>query len=555
MDFGGFAGGFSHGFNNGVGMAKTIRDVIKDRKLQDLREQGMAEAEAQRAKAVNDAIKEGKSDAPASGPVEATPSTVAAPEAAPAAPTPASVAAQGTPALSASSAPGVPAPSDATTPAAAIATPVPAAPAQAVPAGPGYDTAGEAEASAAMAAKAAAGAAGPTPANTAAAGVAPVPAAVPVKQKPNGKFTVNGQSYETREQAQAAAERSTPSSADLFMKNAVPKIAAEYLAQGDPAKAKAWEGYAESHNGKRAMKDWADAYTAPDFDTAVTKFGKYYSDHINDGVDYTGHKLLTKADGSQVAVVTLKDKTTGKSTEMELTRQTMLQMGGANNPQKLFETAQAEQLAANKMKAEAAIKREDRAYTRDTELLKQAGTDKRELRKEERDNAREDRKDAREDRRGEQRVNEIELKDRLSADNAAKYKKATDPVERRALIRSDAMKNDTKFPRMTMQEQKKYLDDAMESIDGKQDGASPAPASTAPGAAKPSTAVIETKPMPYQAGAPVKYNKQDGKPYHLIDGKYIPIEGGVVPKAKPPGVSMPADAATNGLPPMMKPKM
>ena len=52
MNFGSFAGGFSQGFNNGVSMAKTIRDVIRDRKLQDLREQGMAEAERQRSQTV-----------------------------------------------------------------------------------------------------------------------------------------------------------------------------------------------------------------------------------------------------------------------------------------------------------------------------------------------------------------------------------------------------------------------------------------------------------------------------------------------------------------------
>ena len=46
MNWGGFAGGFSQGFNNGVNMSKTIQQMIKDRKISDLHEKGMEEANA-----------------------------------------------------------------------------------------------------------------------------------------------------------------------------------------------------------------------------------------------------------------------------------------------------------------------------------------------------------------------------------------------------------------------------------------------------------------------------------------------------------------------------
>jgi len=541
MDFGAFAGGLSHGMDQGMRIGKNIRDLIKEGKLQDLREKGMAEAEAQRQKAVDESISEQKGEVPAEGaPAPATPATVAAQGAAPLPAPPVDPAVAASPTASPDQA-GAATASQSLAPAMppSVSTQTPAAPA-APSANEG--NAGEAEAKAAGAAPAP-GPASPTPQQ-----------AVSAKGVGGPGFYVGGQRFDTREQARAAAGKSAPSASDMFMKNAVPKIAAEYLAQGDPAKAKAWEDYAESQNGKRAMKDWASAYTAPDMDTAVAKFGKYYTDHINDGVDYTGHKLLTKADGTQVAVVTLKDKNTGKSTEMELTRQTMLQMGGANNPQKLFENAQAEQAAASKMGAERAIKREDRAYNRDTELIKREASDKREATRlaaqAERDAARDERTAVREDKRGEQRANEIELKARLDAENQRKYKATTDPIERRAIIHSDAMKNDTKYQRMTTEERTIYLDKSLESIQGKPAKEEPVKdAEKAP--AKPA-AMIETKPMPFSKDLPIKYRKSDNAPFHLVGGKYVPIEGGVVPKPQAPA---PAGAVSQGMPPMMKPKM
>ena len=71
MNFGAFLGNFGGGFAQGVKTGKTLNEMIKEGKLQDLREQGMAEAEAQRAKSVQDMVKEGgvTGETPTSGPV------------------------------------------------------------------------------------------------------------------------------------------------------------------------------------------------------------------------------------------------------------------------------------------------------------------------------------------------------------------------------------------------------------------------------------------------------------------------------------------------------
>jgi hypothetical protein len=495
FDFGAFAGGLGTGVDRGMKLVDSIDDMQRKVRIQKLREEGMAEAESQRANSVQGMVKESgvASGQPTSGPIETASPAVA------------------------SSTPVRQAPPS--------GTPLP--PAQPMP-GVGASAEGvqgEAEAASAMQAPKV-DVVQPTPQVIAATGVA---------AKPNGKFTVNGKSYDTREQAMAAAEKAAPSAQDFFMKNAVPKIAAEYMVQGDPAKAKAWQDFSESHNGKRAIKDWAAAYSAPDFDTAATRFGKYYTDHIDDGVDYTGHRMLTKADGSQVAVVALKDKATGATTEMELTREKMLAMGGANNPQKLFENEQAKQAAGEKMRYEAGLKSQERKAKREDELhmegvkagtarsleeMKQDRLDKREGLKSDREVARESAKvnskiDAQVSSLRDAGYSDDDIKKMMpSLVGAGDHKKTTDPTERRALIASDLLKNDAKFGRLTQGEQNKRVDDMMGVIyrDEKKAPAKPA---------------VLDKPMAYNKELPVKYRKSDGKPFHLVDGKYVPIDGSV----------------------------
>lgn len=496
MNFGAFAGGFSQGMERGARIGKELREIIKEKKLQDLREQGMAEAEAQRSSSVQSMIKEGGvSGQPTSGPVDISTPKVETPPVDAASVSAASPTANPDAASANTASPTYTQPAPSTVSAnAPTANPDPA----------GAATAAAAQPTGAPAAQPVVQA---TPQAMAATGVA-----APV-QKPNGKFTVNGQSFDTREQALAAAEKSAPSATDLFMKNTVPKISQSYIEQGDPEKALAWDKYAKSHNGERAMKDWAAAFTAPDLDTAADKFGKYYTDHINDGVDYTGHKMLTKDDGTQVAVVTLKDKATGKSTEMEITREKMLALGGANNPQKLFEQEVAKQQAADKMKFEAKLKAQER---------REKNADAMSL-----EDYKQNRLDSREGMKGKQKIDEIALREELSAEYADRYKKATSPGERAAIIDSDLTKNDPRYARMSKDEQKQKVLEKMKNLDEI--------AAEVDKSQKPA-AKVDSKPMAFDAKLPVKYNKADGKPYHLMpDGRYVPIEGGVVPKSPAAG--------------------
>lgn len=576
MNFGAFAGGFSQGLDNGMRIGKSIRDMLKEKKLDDLRQQGMAEAEQARAQSINDMIKEQgvqASQAPTSGPIDNAPpkaegdsaakaqavsesSPTANPDAA-AAKTAASYMRPGSGLAVAEAADAFQ--NGAVNPAAPTANPDPAGAATAASSMPSVSNPGSmapVQSTPAQAVQAQ-----PDPAQAPKA-VAPTPQAVAgqgVAATTGPGFWVNGQRYDTREQARAAAERAAPSTMDMFMKNAAPKIAEQYMANGDPATAKAWMDYSESQAGKRAIKDWAAAYSAPDFDTAVARFGKYYTDHINDGVDYAGHSMKINADGTQVAVVKLKDKASGKTTEMELTRDKMIALGGANNPQKLFEIEQAKQQQADKLKFDAQLKAQERSekFQDDVRLkgyeatLKDKGEQRKQDRLDKREQFQQDRMDQRERIKSEMNIKETSAKAQAEMDTridaligagygeddikkmmpaiagVTDHKRTTDPTERRAIITSELLKSNPGFARKSQDEQSKMVDDMMGVIYGPSDGKSADAGKLAAAASQAQQPSIAAQTMAYDPKLPVKWRKDTGQPYHLINGQYVPITGSV----------------------------
>ena len=483
MNWGGFAGGFSQGFNDGVNMAKTIQQVIKDRKISDLQENGMKEAqasvEAERASRIG-AIKEIGVPDPSEAPKPAAaPMVKTEPDAAQATATP--------PAASATTPAATPSSIAPVTPGATV-QPTTQATTQA-------DAAKPTQASIAQ----------PTPQSTVSA--VGVPGAKP-------RFSYGGKEYDTREQAVAAAEKDLPNAVDIFIKKSSPNIAQQYIANGQPDDAEDYIKWVEDSKSRRAIKDWARAFVAPDFDTAVTRFGKFYTDHIDDGVDYVSHKMLTKENGTQVAVVTLKDKNTNKPIEMELTREKMLMLGAANNPQRLFEMEQAKQFEAEKALYQHRLKAEERRQTRqDNFEMKQYEAD---------------RQDSREDKRARNRIDEIVFGHEMDAVFGSQYKKTTDPKERAALIQSDMMKNDPKFPRMTPEAQRSAIEARMKILD---DVASRYNEDGAPKGQSSQSSAVAATPMKFYPKYPVKYEKGTGRPFHFINGKYVPIDGVVPPQA------------------------
>lgn len=531
MNFGAFAGGFSDGFGSGVRMGKTLRDIIKENKMQETlktaREEAGAAYDAQNT--TQDAAKTGMPDQPApAAAAPATPATEATSTAAP----------------EASAAPAVPAgnpydPGDTRTDPNAlppsVATQAPASGASS------EGNAGEAEARAAIAK--------PTPQQAAAAGVAPA-AAAPAP-KPQAAAPTTSQPAAPVQMKADPAARST-----YIQKHMAQKAQEYFLSVGDMESAEKYGKYAETLAGKQAIKAWADAKSAPDIDTRAKSFGQYYTDHVNDGVDYVGHKILTKEDGTQVAVVALKDKRTGKSSEMELTDQKMVELGDAWNPAAVFKNEASRSAAAATQKAEIAKEGYKSRLRMGEKAYEQDRLDKREGIKA--TNA----ADA-EARKGQQTLSEISLRGQIEAQNvgekakaeltaktdalkaagytddeikplvpmllkAGEFKKGTDPAERRAIIGTELMKSDPTFSRATAEEQKARIDKAMSAI-----------MSEPPAAAKPSA------PAP---AAPVYVrDKTTGQVFKLENGQKVPVGGAPAPTPAPgPASGMPPKSGATG---------
>lgn len=297
------------------------------------------------------------------------------------------------------------------------------------------------------------------------------PAATPQQQQSSAAenglptYSVGGQVYTDPAKARAAAEKSATSTTDLFIKNSAAKMRDFYVQQGDIETADKWDKWAESSQNKAGMKLWAGAYTAAqagDWDTAADKFGKYYTDIINDGVDYVGHKNVLGDDGKLVGFsVQLKDQKTGKQSELQLTPQSMLQMGMANNPQTLFASEMKKRAGVDAAKAKIAEENVKQRGRIELEGVKAGHNLEREVTK----------SNLEETKPGEIGKKARDLKsmgwsqDRI--DNFlsnSEHKKTTDPAERRALIYSDAAKNNSRWSRMSEDERSAEVDKAMRVI-------------------------------------------------------------------------------------------
>lgn len=377
--------------------------------------------------------------------------------------------------------------------------------------------------------------------------------------KIQGKFVVNGKGYATKAEARKAAEADAPDVMTYYTKSVVPKMAEEFLRQGDPAKAAAWLQWGDSQEGREYMKTWHKTWMASqsgDYNAVakgVVKLFNKYDDGQSLVADSKGdfyEEVKDKSGNLTGFNIRLKNDATGEVRSMFINPQTLVNIGvNGGSPDKAFGLIYNRQVEAEKVATQARLKEQERLEKRNDKI--------------DEINATQDRIDARERSKGQQKLSEISLTKQLDAANlgakekskiqaridvlreqgyddeqiktmlpsmvnAGAYKKVTDPEERRALIRSDAMKNDPKFPRMSKEEQEKYLDDAMDTIKVKDKAGQPA---AAPKAAAPAVPPDGT----------VLREKATGNLFIMKDGKRVPYDG--KPAQAAPAPAAPAQAA------------
>ena len=169
----------------------------------------------------------------------------------------------------------------------------------------------------------------------------------------------DGKVYGDQSQAREAAEKNAPDVMDYFMNNAAPQIGQMYLEQGKPEKAQAWNTWVQDQQGRKAVEQWSSAYKAMmtgDFEDAAERFGQFYNDQIDDSVDFRGQSPIKNENGDITGFkLKLYDRDDKKMREIEMTRDQIVQLGNAYNPQALFERITSQTDKASQLAAEAAM--------------------------------------------------------------------------------------------------------------------------------------------------------------------------------------------------------
>lgn len=181
------------------------------------------------------------------------------------------------------------------------------------------------------------------------------------------KYQVGDQTFNSMGDARKAAGDNVDSVMDLFMQSTAPKIREAYVAQGDIEKADSWENWVESRTGKAAIRSWTKGYVAvlrEDWDQAAKNFGTYYSKYIDGSATYSGHKLAKDDSGNVTGfVMELKDRKTGKVSEMPIGRDDFVALGMLHNPQANFDNLYGQSLTADKARLSDA--RDQRKFDRE----------------------------------------------------------------------------------------------------------------------------------------------------------------------------------------------
>lgn len=546
MNWGGFAQGFSTGFNNGVQMGKTVKQAIQEKRLEDARAQGMISAKAAQEKAIADSVKETGIDT-ATQPTQATSDAQPAPSAQ-AASAPAAAAPDQPPPVDASL-PGAPAAAPdetgATTPAAAPTQPVAEAAPEVV------RTQSAAAAPPLPAPKEIATPKEPVPAQDG----SPAASGMATPQKPT-RFTVNGKGFGTREEALAYAKANAPDIMDFMHKTLVPKMQEAYLEQGDIEKAEAWGKWAKDRQNQKNMETWAKAYKsaqAGDMEGAANHVFELYKGY-DDGVTPLSKETVKDKDGNVTGFnVRLKDDATGEERTQFVDKRALTEMGlAALSPPQMFEQVYKRQQQADLLSAKAAIdaQNDQRTFNKDVTLknMEIKANKERDASKAKADADKQERQhgyklgelvkkdDLEKAGYGAKKKAELQAEIDLAKENGAtpeeikamvrhkvigtEYKKTTDPSERKALVRSDLMKNDPTFPRAKPEEQEAKIATAMKQIYGDDVSAKPAQ----PKAAQPDPTLAVGAPAPAGLKDGAYKDQKTGQPFRVQGGKIVPLD-------------------------------
>lgn len=414
MNWGGFAGGFSQGFNNGVQMGKTVNDLVKQDKIDKIRSEGIAEAQAARRAEIDASVRDSQAKATnAAENVVPQPTGQTGTRIGEIAPDTADVQTQAVPQ------PGMVQQQPLAPPANSPQNAVTAMPPQPAPVAP------PTQAPAAPVAQAQ-----PIPdaaqmQDTSAVPQAPAPIAAGGMAGAPKRYTVNGKGFDDPAEARKYAESSAPTLTEFMRKTMVPKMQEAYIAQGDPEKAAAWGKWASDTEHEEHAKTWAKTYQAAqagDIDAAAAGVIKMYKNY-DDGISLVSSEKVKDKDGNVTGFnVKLKTDATGEQRSQFIDKKALTEMGlAALSPVQMFEQVYKRQQAADQLSAKAAIDAQNDARTMQREVTRQGMI---EDRADKRATATDARRAAEADRQHGYKLEELTTADQLKQASIGKAKRA-----------------------------------------------------------------------------------------------------------------------------------
>jgi hypothetical protein len=314
-------------------------------------------------------------------------------------------------------------------------------------------------------------------------------------QAPRKRFNVDGQGFDTQEEAAAYVKKQTPALHTFFKEALIPKMTEALIAQGKPEAAAAWQKYADEDQTRTNMATWGKAIRLAqfgDFTSSAQELMKLHP-HFDDGYELVSAEPTKGADGSDGFTMTVKGED-GKEQKIYQDAKTITEVGLAQlSPIEMFNKRFQRQSQADMLAAREAM--DERNDGRTLAGIKQRGQDAM-AKQGAADKARKDRQDA---------EDQAKL-DRQDASNKAKmdraregwaaaakrdaeriasqgqFKKPVSPQEREAMVVTH-LASDPMFNMLTAEQKRQRVDDTLALL--------PKPAAAQP-----------TKPDSTQQGAP-----------------------------------------------------
>lgn len=186
-------------------------------------------------------------------------------------------------------------------------------------------------------------------------------------------YTVGDKKLSTEEDARKEASKGTPSAEELFIKNAVPKVEAMYLKQGNLNGAKAWREYATSETSQKKMNEWAKASRMAamgDADGVADYVFNTYKDDYPDGITPISKEAVKDKDGKLTGFnVKMKNDGTGEEIAQFIDSSSLLNMAAMSLPQAFdMRFKQQQQADIERLKNASEEVKDARKYSRDVAM-------------------------------------------------------------------------------------------------------------------------------------------------------------------------------------------